>query len=234
MAAEVVERDDTPLDGAATVRSDNVLAAVPAEVDDLVRARHVRLVRGFAGTGKTDVLIWRVRWLRQEFPDLRILVTTFNKPIFEQRLKPEIDGIADVETFETICAEVFKKKHGRWVEPQDTLGLVRHMTDEFPDITNLGADFLADEFIWMKETGRTQRDKYVTEQRLGAQQEAAGAFRLRRRKTSSLSLGPIKRVLASYLHTIGLTYIRKPYVIFAKAYRFDMPTTSYWWTRANI
>lgn len=174
VAAEAVKQGDTSPSSDTVARPDYNASIVPAEVDDLVRAPHVRLVRGFAGTGKTDVLILRARWLRQEFPDLRILVTTFNKPVFKQRLKPEIGGIADVETFDTICAEVYKKKHGRWVEPQDTLGLVRYMTDEFPNITNLGAAFLAEEFIWMKETGRTQRDKYVTEQRLG---RAAGGGR---------------------------------------------------------
>ena len=145
---------------------------IPEEVREFIQAHHVRLVRGFAGTGKTDVLVRRAHFLRSENPDWRILATTYNKPICAQRLKPELEGIADVDTFDALCTEVYRKKTGFLPNPQDALGVVSHMTELFPDVVTLGTTFLAEEFSWMKETGRTQRDQYISEQRQGRAAES--------------------------------------------------------------
>lgn len=143
---------------------------MPEEVSALRSAAHVRLIRGFPGTGKTDVLILRAHYLHEQYPDLDILVTTFNDPLWSQRLKPELESLqprVDVIKCDTLCSGIYHKKHGRWLEPQGTLGLVQAMTADCPLIDKLGATFLADEFIWMKEMGRTTRQDYVMQPRTG-------------------------------------------------------------------
>ncbi len=152
------------------VRARLVTEELPEEARGVISSKRVRLVRGFAGTGKTDVLVLRARYLHEHYPDLDILVTTFNHPLYEERLKPELEDLAprvEVKKFDTLCASIYRKKHGVWRDPQDTRGLVASMAKEFPLIRQLGIDFVTQEFIWMKETGRTSRRKYVNEARSG-------------------------------------------------------------------
>ena len=144
---------------------------LPTEVVDLAKSQGIRLVRGFAGTGKTDVLLWRARWLHRQHPGIRILVTTFNDLLFTHRLQPALKDLApqvEVEKLDTLSAEVHKARYGgKWVMPQETLGLVAHMARRFPLMQELGVDFLAEEFIWMKETGRNTRERYLNSVRDG-------------------------------------------------------------------
>jgi len=145
-------------------------AEMPQEAASLTSAPHVRLVRGFAGTGKTDILILRAYYLHEQYPDLNILVTTFNDPLYTNRLEPELRALkpqVEVVKFDTLCASIYQKKHGMWSKPQDTGGLVAKMAAGYPLIEELGQSFVTDEFIWMKETGRTERQKYVTGVREG-------------------------------------------------------------------
>jgi hypothetical protein len=143
---------------------------LPAEVAQLRTAQHVRLVRGFAGTGKTDLVILRAQWLHDQYPEFAILVTTFNRPLWEQRLLPELKSLRPkvyTVTFDTLCSDIFKKKHRMLSNPLPTLGLVAVMAAENPLVEKFGREFLADEFMWIKETGRARRDAYVKEARVG-------------------------------------------------------------------
>ena len=145
-------------------RAEQLKTTSPQEVATLSTAQHVRLVRGFLGTGKTDVLVLRAHYLYEQYPEMQILVTTFNDPLYQERLKPELASLGervDVIKCDTLCAGIYRKRHRQWVKPQDTFGLVTAMAEKHPLVNTFGAAFLADEFIWMKETGRTAREAYV-------------------------------------------------------------------------
>lgn len=162
-----LELDPTPT---LEARIQHLEEGLPDEVKLLKSASHVRLVRGFAGTGKTDVLILRAHYLYEQYPDLDILVTTFNHPLWEKRLKPELKPLelkVDVIKCDTLCAQIYRRKHGCWVEPQSTEGLVAAMAPDYPLIEKLGRGFVSDEFVWMKETDRTVRERYVGDVRRG-------------------------------------------------------------------
>lgn len=151
-------------------RQKQLESEVPQEVMNLKSDMHVRLVRGFAGTGKTDVLILRAQYLCEQYPEKRILVTTFNDPLFKERLVPELAHLkkrVDVIKFDTLCASICKKRFGKWTEPQTVRGLVAHMTERTPEINDWGIDFLSDEFTWIKEAGRTRREDYINKSREG-------------------------------------------------------------------
>ena len=156
------------------VRQMHLESEIPEESVDIIRSSDVRLVRGFAGTGKTDVLILRVHYLVEQNPDNDILVTTFNRPLLDERLRPELNAFAPqvkVCTFDSICSNIYQKQHGQWNEPQKTRGLLTHMSEENSDISRVidkySVKFLQDEIIWMKEAGLTERDNYVVTVREG-------------------------------------------------------------------
>jgi hypothetical protein len=166
----VQARLDPDLTPTVEARTQHLEGQMPDDVKPLTSATHVRLVRGFAGTGKTDVLILRARYLYREYPDLQILVTTFNDPLWRERLKPELAELetrVDVIKCDSLCSRIYRKKHGMWTSPQHTQGVVSAMKPIHPLIDELGRDFVAEEFIWMKETGRTEREAYVTQVREG-------------------------------------------------------------------
>lgn len=143
---------------------------LPEEVLSLRSNINVRLVRGVAGTGKTDVLVLRAHYLCEQYSDSKILVTTFNKDLSQNRLLPELKHLkknVDVITIDSLCSAIYKKRHGHWNKPQDTAGALNHLINKESRILDWGVDFLSKEFIWMKETGRDQFDDYVYKTREG-------------------------------------------------------------------
>jgi hypothetical protein len=158
---------------------------VPQEVINLKSDMHVRLVRGFAGTGKTDVLILRAQYLCEQYPEKRILVTTFNDPLYKNRLQPELAHLkkrVDVIKFDSLCSAVCKKRFGKWHEPQPVRGLVAHMAERVPEVNDWGIDFLSDEFVWIKEAGRTKSEDYINKSREGRGAESGRTFSREQKK----------------------------------------------------
>ena len=43
---------------------------MPPDIADLKSNANIRLLRGFAGTGKTDVLVLRANYLHKNYPDI--------------------------------------------------------------------------------------------------------------------------------------------------------------------
>jgi hypothetical protein len=146
----------------------------PDEVLKLQKASNIKLVRGFSGTGKTDVLVMRARYLYDLYPELKILVTTFNVPLVEERLEPEFKKHKDrihVHTFDSLCQAIYKKHTGTWPTIQDVGGLIKGMVSTGGTISDLiqkfGAGFVEQEILWMKEIGFVDEEKYLSTHREG-------------------------------------------------------------------
>jgi superfamily I DNA/RNA helicase len=116
-------------------------AETPDEVTEAKSASHIRLIRGYAGTGKTDVLILRAHHLIRYYPNLDILITTFNRPVFDHRLKPEVKILAprvEAFLFHEICKDIYKAKYGDYHQPQSTEGVLnRLINDEVEDAATI-------------------------------------------------------------------------------------------------
>ncbi|MBI9050768.1 MAG: UvrD-helicase domain-containing protein [Anaerolineaceae bacterium] len=151
-------------------RKKHLESEVPDEVMEVQHDLRVRLVRGFAGTGKTDVLVLRAHYLAEQYPKHKILVTTFNDPLYQTRLMPELAHLkkqVDVRKFDGLCSEIYQKRNGRWKDPQPIRGMLAWMAERSPLMQEWGIDFLADEFTWMKEAGRTEAKAYMEKPREG-------------------------------------------------------------------
>jgi hypothetical protein len=142
---------------------------MPPDIADLKSNANIRLLRGFAGTGKTDVLVLRANYLHNNYEDIYILVTTFNKPIIEKRLPPELAHLerVDVINFDKLCAEIHRIRTGKLSSAQTARGVLKNMAKSNPHIAEWGVEFLCDEFQWMKEIGRATRDDYINNIREG-------------------------------------------------------------------
>jgi hypothetical protein len=159
-------------------RLEHLSETTPPEVVQLQGSLNIRLVRGFAGTGKTDVLVLRAHYLHRQYPDKTLLVTTFNRPLLEERLIPELKDIAEVHTFDELCSQIYQRRHGTWVSPQSTEGIIARLAQQNPLVDKMGQQFLAEEIIWLKENHLTERQKYLETHREGR----AGMSRVLSRK----------------------------------------------------
>lgn len=115
----------------------------------------------------------RARYLYDMFPNLKMLVTTFNLPLTDERLRPEFENYKDridVINFDKLCKAIFEKKIGHWPQIQDPKGvinaLLRNEDLVSKTIKKFGIDFIIDEIIWMKEVGLTD-ESYLTTIREG-------------------------------------------------------------------
>jgi hypothetical protein len=67
-----------------------------------------QLLRGVAGSGKTIVLVCRVRHLRAEHPDWRVLVVCFNRVLADALRAAIADSQVEVSTFHAWCTRQLK------------------------------------------------------------------------------------------------------------------------------
>ena len=155
-------------------RKENLAGDAPDEVLRLEKARNVKLVRGFSGTGKTDVLVMRARYLYDLFPEINILVTTFNVPLVKERLVPEFKKQKDrihVCTFDSLCQAIFQKHLGSFPEIQNVIGVINNLGNTNEEISKIiqeyGATFIEEEITWMKEAELIDRDTYLSTRRTG-------------------------------------------------------------------
>lgn len=154
-------------------RIEHLEQEVPEENREIKSLKNVKLVRGYAGTGKTDILVLRAAYLHQNHPEMDLLVTTFNRPVLDERLIPELKEFKRIDVFgySELCEAIYKKKHGKTISPQHSLGLIKKLQNSNNPIAELinkyGDKFISDEIQWIKEVGYTKRALYISNQRDG-------------------------------------------------------------------
>lgn len=148
--------------------------SLPVEISETSKTQSVRLIRGSAGTGKTDVILLRCKYLSQYFAETRNLVTTFNIPVAESRFESVLNDLSPTITFRRfgqICQDIYHRRYSIYTEPQNSEGVVRAIFEKeskFEEIKNdYDVDFLVDEIQWMKETDLTTRELYLSTIREG-------------------------------------------------------------------
>ncbi|MBN2306161.1 MAG: UvrD-helicase domain-containing protein [Anaerolineae bacterium] len=128
----------------------------------------VRLVRGVAGSGKTLVLGARARLLAQENPDWRIAIVTYNKSL-ALALKRQFRDVK-VYTFDKLCYKWLQASN-LWqspIEDYEQPDWVNHILHDLPQVAErFEADFLQDEFNWIKDMGILNQQTYLDVPRTG-------------------------------------------------------------------
>ena len=126
-----------------------------------------RLVRGIAGSGKSLVLERRVKYLREQHPEFKLLVMAFNEQL-EKNLQYRInDDEVEVHTFHAMCAKIIRKANRKWRTPNDMRGWLQHHWGEFIEEQGMSVDFVADEIAWRKDINLLDDKKYLKKERSG-------------------------------------------------------------------
>lgn len=140
------------------------------EGEQLAERFTVKLVRGVAGSGKTQILCKRAVLLTQLYPDWDILVLTRNRG-----LAADLDDILtdyqkiQVFNFDRLCRNQLDAR-GLWrtpVKDTDQPGWIAPIVEQVPGADQFDPRFLRDEFNWMKYTKAVARDTYLAEDRDG-------------------------------------------------------------------
>jgi hypothetical protein len=152
------------------VRPDMERLALTEEGEQLAQRFAVRLVRGVAGSGKTQILCKRAALLTKLHPDWDILVLTRNRGLAADLddVLGEYEGI-QVFNFDRLCRGQLDAV-GLWRSPVDDTdqpGWIRSVADEVPGGSEFDPRLLRDEFNWMKYTKTVTREEYIDEDRDG-------------------------------------------------------------------
>jgi superfamily I DNA/RNA helicase len=141
---------------------EEMLQEVSEEGQRAAETYRLRLVRGVAGSGKTFVLGLRAYYLHQLHPDWNILVLTRNYLLanhLKRRLKP-LHPKVQVWHWHAFARYLLEEKlaspiviTGKEYRGSDE-GIVRKAMEQMnlPDLSNLSAEYLAEEIAWIKDT----------------------------------------------------------------------------------
>lgn len=135
----------------------------------------LNILKGSAGSGKTLVLLYRLRLLYHYYPKKRYLVLTHNRPLNYDmqarfyKLMGYLPENIEWHTFNGWCYKHWPVSE-RWVEPlslQDRLSLVENIWREHLQNSPLTPKMLLEEIDWVKDHPPMDQDTYLSIERRG-------------------------------------------------------------------
>jgi len=148
---------------------------LPDEDQPLPNDMRLNIINGVAGSGKTLILLYRLRLLLHLYPDKRFLVLTHNRPLsrdMESRFtKLEGREAKNVEwrTFSGWCYQYWSPTT-KWKEPLK-LGarkrIIEEVWREHLQQTNISAQMFQSEVDWLKDQVPMSRKDYLGVERRG-------------------------------------------------------------------
>ena len=141
--------------------------ALPADGEKIVRNASIRLVRGFAGSGKSLVLIQRAKFLAAQYPDWQIGVFTYNKQLQKELENAFVDTTIKSQTFHSLCRSLLPQQG----EPANIDTWLEGNKFDFEIIRKLGVPAVKMEVEWIRDIGFMDRQLYLNVERHGIGKE---------------------------------------------------------------
>jgi hypothetical protein len=148
---------------------------LPDEDQALPNDMRLNIINGVAGSGKTLILLYRLRLLSHLYPEKRFLVLTHNRPLshdMESRFtKLEGREAKNIEwrTFSAWCYQHWNPNQ-KWKEPL-SLGARKKIMDqiwrEHLQNTTISAQMFQSEVDWLKDQVPMSRKEYLSIERRG-------------------------------------------------------------------
>ncbi|RRR68281.1 MAG: hypothetical protein EI684_17815 [Candidatus Viridilinea halotolerans] len=145
-----------------------------AEAEATTDNMHLQLVNGIAGSGKSLILLYRARLLRQFFPRKRILVLTHNRPLIrdlERRylLLTNDDRRVKWFTFHGWCCYYWFKQDPKYkiIKTFERQKLIQQAWQKHLVDTAISPKMIESEIDWLKDRLITTREAYIEADRAG-------------------------------------------------------------------
>ncbi len=143
------------------------------EADNASRDMGLRQVSGVAGSGKSLLIVYRARLLRQYFPQKRILVLTFNRPLIRdlearyRRLTNNDTGV-EWQTFHQWCRRHWPSDE-RWniIGERERASVIADAWRQHLADTSISERMLQEEIDWFKDRLLNTREEYLDAKRSG-------------------------------------------------------------------
>jgi len=139
------------------------------DAEQLVRELRVRLVTGVAGCGKTLVLVHRAALLAAHFPNARVLLVSFNRPLINdlrRRLARHHAGSrVECLTFNQWLGRAARSQGDMMSEPE-VLRWIERERGSMHSLEKLTSEWLRDELRWMCDHALAD-ESYLTAERKG-------------------------------------------------------------------
>ncbi|HND49903.1 MAG TPA: UvrD-helicase domain-containing protein, partial [Anaerolineales bacterium] len=165
VSAKVKKQDDSVRQEELfeSIKSKSEKEQLPETDEKLAYNTSIRLVRGFAGSGKSLVLIQRAKFLAAQYPDWKIGVFTFNKPLQEQLEKAFVGTTITPRTFHSLCMSLIPQQ-GESINLEVWLDASKF---DFDIIRKLGAPAIRMEIDWIRDLNISSREEYLKVERRG-------------------------------------------------------------------
>ena len=148
---------------------------LPAEPEGLVGDFKLNIINGVAGSGKTLILLYRLRLLFHLYPGKRFLVLTHNRPLSRDmegrftRLEGRTPENIEWRTFNGWCYHHWPTA-SKWIEPLPMYARKRildetwqaHLRD-----SSISAQMFQSEVDWFKDQAPLTREEYLSVDRRG-------------------------------------------------------------------
>ena len=187
---------------------------LPADGQTLPNDLRLNIINGVAGSGKTLILLYRLRLLYHLYPDKKFLVLTHNRPLnrdMEGRFV-RLEGCSpeniEWRTFNGWCYHHWPKQP-KWIEPLK-LSARRRVIEEIWRVylqnSSITPHMFQSEVDWIKDQIPLSREEYLVADRRGrgfplnAEQrqsvfDASQAYQLSLEKRGALDWGDVPRLL---------------------------------------
>ncbi len=148
---------------------------LPADGQALTNDFRLNIINGVAGSGKTLILLYRLRLLYRLYPEKRFLVLTHNRPLSHDmqgrfaRLEGHLPGNIEWRTFSGWCYDHWPQEPA-WVEPLN-LSARQKLIDEIwrkhLQDSSISAQMFKSEMDWLKDQIPINREADLTVERRG-------------------------------------------------------------------
>ena len=148
---------------------------LPDESQNLTNDFRLNIINGVAGSGKTLILLYRLRLLYHLYPNKRFLVLTHNRPLsldMESRFSRLEGGLPEnIEwhTFNAWCYHHWPAQP-QWVDPlslKERQKIIEATWQKHLKGTSISASMLQGEIDWLKDQLPTKRSEYLSIDRRG-------------------------------------------------------------------
>jgi len=150
---------------------------LPIEQQNASKDFHVGIINGVAGSGKTLILLYRLRLLHALFPSKRFLVLTHNRPLIRdlksryKRLSGDQPRNITWETFNGFCRRHWPKGDDcQWTDPLSKSPrdmFIQAVWEKYLSDTTITAESLDTELDWFKDQVPMQKAEYLKVERKG-------------------------------------------------------------------
>lgn len=149
---------------------------LPTEQEQASNNFQVNIVNGVAGSGKTLILLYRLRLLHSRFPQHKFLILTHNRPLIRdiqsryELLASDLPKNISWRTFNGFCRRFWPEKEMPWIAPigqAEREHLIQDIWEKHFKDTSIKPESLLSEIDWFKDQVNIDRSKYLIMERKG-------------------------------------------------------------------